>query len=42
MIEIIYFWALFFPFVFPMGYLMCCKKEKLSEWLVEDEESDED
>ena len=40
--EIIYFWTLFWIFQFPMGVFRLFKKEKLEEWMVSDEEDEED
>ena len=40
--EIIYFWTLFWIFSFPMGVFRLFKKEKLEEWMVEDEEDEDE
>ena len=38
--EIIYFWVFFGVFNFPMGVYRFFKKEKLSEWLKDEENSE--
>ena len=40
--EIIFFWTLFWIFQCPMGVFRLFKKEKLEEWLVEEEDDEEE
>lgn len=40
--EIIFFWTFFFFFQFPMIVFRLCDKKKLSQWLQDDEDEEED
>lgn len=40
--EVILFWILFIPLVYPIGFLLCCKKQTHEQILNKKEESDED
>jgi len=42
MIEIIYFWVLFWIYQAPMLLLRCLKREKLEEILNEESEEEDD
>jgi predicted membrane protein len=40
--EVILFWILFMPYLYPIGFLLCCKKQSHEQILNKVEESEEE